>query len=144
MKSFRQYITEIFEIPEQVPENHPDYKFIPPSPDTPGYHTYRSIIEDGDNKHEVVFTGTDLGKGRHTINFSVDNSFIKEKNKQYPFRSVVAIGNKVNEYLHHHITTKKPEKIQYATYDPVKNKLYQKMISRYGVTATNVGTLRQR
>lgn len=142
MKSFLQYITEIFEVPEQVPENHPDYEFIPPpsSDKTQGYHMYRSIIEDGDNKHEVVFTGIDLGKGLHKISWNLNNSFVNKPNKKYPLHVAAAIGNKINEYFHHHMITRKPEKIIYETDDPVKDRIYQEMISKYGLTATNVGS----
>lgn len=149
MLTFRQYITEIFDTPTgEVPHHHPDYEFVPGHPgslySSKKTHVYRGHIKDDDAEYRLRFfarmTEDDVSDVEFTVNHLYD-----APNQRIPTHHAFAIGNKLNEYFHHHMMTVKPRMITYDTDDLSKHRIYQGIAERYGVTARNLylGKLRR-
>jgi len=150
MRSFKEYITEIFDTSaDEGPYYHPDYEFIPASPRWPAgaidadTHVYRGHIRDSDAEYRISFMAKKVEDGVSKIAFTVNHRF-ESPSTRIPPHHALAIGKKIHEYFHHHMRTQTPQDIVYDTDDPVRHSIYQAMASRYGVTATNISQLRKR
>lgn len=144
MRSFKEYITEMFDTSAQeVPHYHPDYKFVPAGEHTLDTHVYRGHIKDSDKEYRIGFMAKKLEDGVSKIAFTVNNRFYGPSTP-IPAHHALAIGKKIHEYFHHHMMTQKPRDIVYDTDDPVRHSIYQAMAGRYGITATNISGLTDR
>jgi len=151
MKTFKEYITEMFDTSAEVgPYYHPDYEFIPAGVgskrfmfDVVDTHLYRGDIRDSEAEYRVSFMAKKIEDGVSKMSFAVNYNFDKPPTPIPPHHAL-AIGKKIHEYFHHHMMTQRPREIVYDTDDPVKHSIYQAMASRYGVTATNITQVNSR
>ena len=150
MRSFKEYITEIFDTSaDEGPYYHPDYEFIPavgqflPRSKLVDTHVYRGHIRNNEAEYRISFMAKKVEDGVSKIAFTVNHRF-ESPSTRIPLHHALAIGKKIHEYFHHHMMTQRPRDIVYDTDDPVRHSIYQGMASRYGVTATNITQVNSR
>jgi len=137
MKSFLQYISEIFDPKTtEPPVDHPDYEGV----DKKGQHVYRAGVgTDG-----VVDTFFSLGNIQHggkqypnavEAEFRVNDSWKKnDTNRGIDPREVFRA---VHSHFDHFLRTRKPSAIFYDTADPTRHRIYQMVAKKYGISAIN-------
>lgn len=137
MKSFLQYISEIFDPKTtEPPATHPDYE----GEDKSGQHVYRAGVGT-DGTVETFFRVLDVEHGgKHYPNavdaeFRVNNSWKKNDNN----RGIdpKEVFRAVHSHFDHFIRTRNPSVIFYDTADPVRHGIYQMAARRYGIRAIN-------
>lgn len=136
MKSFLQYISEIFDPKtEPPPEQHSDYEG-----EQDGVHTYQAGVGRDGVVTSLFTMGTIEHRGMNfpgavEAEFRVNNSWKKNAtNRNVDPREVFRA---VHSHFDHFIRTRRPSAIFYETADPVRDRIYRMAARRYGIAAFN-------
>ena len=137
MKSFLQYISEIFSPKtEEPPIDHPDYEGV----NKQGMHVYQAGVGQDGTVTSLFTMGTIEHRGMDFPNaveaeFRVNDSWKKNAtNRGIDPREVFRA---VHSHFDHFLRTQKPSAIFYETADPVRHRIYQMAAKQYGIPAFN-------
>ena len=149
MKSFRQYLNEIFR-PQKAysnpAERHPDMVH-----DDDGYVSYRHQPKDAEGKtikEKEIHTTIARFSPHHPdnqweISFAVGGKMTDKYSKEFPSD----VTKRVFDHVQHFVETqrrlqpKDPLQLMYDTSNPKKDRIYQKAGKRLGVKMFNVGAV---
>ena len=144
MKSFKEYLLEIFNRKESDSEDHPDF-LKGETPDESKF-VYSHVPKDSNGnpiKEKEIRTWMLKNKGGDwEVTFTVGGSHETKKGKEFPSD----VAKRVFSHLQHFVdTTKKrsgnPPHIKYETVNKKKQRIYQAVAKRLGTTAQNMQTL---
>lgn len=144
MKSFKEYLLEIFNRKESDSEDHPDFL----KRETPDENTfvYSHVPKDSKGnpikEKEIRTWMLKREGGDWEVTFIVGGIVDTRKAKEFPSD----VSERVFGHLRHFVDTTKKRSgnaphIKYETVNKKKQRIYQAVVKRLGATAKNIQTL---
>ena len=138
MKSFKQYLSEIFDSSEKNykigPRAHPDHYID--HYDVVGYkHIIPGVDGEPDTEIKTNFRGIDPDHheygGAFKVEFSVDGQYHKDPKKEFPFQ----ISSVVFDHINHFVQTRQPgrEGLVFVADNPRKSRIYTAVAKKLNV-----------
>lgn len=149
MLSFRSYLREMFEKPENIPVSHPDMT-VPHTEDDPEkylsggwkdkvFATYKHTFTNPTTgqEHQIV---TDLARSLDNsalVSFSVDNWYRNYKNRISDLSVAAYIAKVVHGHVAHYAHHTGIDSLRFSVLDSEENK--EKRVDLYGKLARSLG-----